>query len=182
MRRLVWRRTLARFGCARSGTAAVEFAIILPLLLVSLFGMTDIGRVLVDFHAASKSVRDATRYLSRVGLTCTAGTSSGPLANYIDSAADETAAINLAMTGSIDSPTATSDYLLGYWTTTSTIATTVNCVVNGSQYAGVYAGDPTVPVITMIANIPFNFLWGSMFVGSAGVTLTIRHSEVHVGE
>ena len=58
----------ARLWRARGGIAAVEFAIILPLLVLLLFGTIEIGRILFDYQAASKSVRDATRYLIPTAL------------------------------------------------------------------------------------------------------------------
>ncbi len=168
---------------AREGTAAVEFAMVLPLLLVLLFAGIEIGRLLTDFHAVSKSVRDATRYLTRVGMTCPgAAASTGPLANYIDNAGDATIARNLAMTGTVDTPTVTADYLLSYWTNTTTVSTAVTCILNGGQYQGVYVGKALIPQITMTATVPFAFLWGTMFMNDATINMTLSHTEVHVGD
>lgn len=47
------------------GSAAAEFAMILPLLIIFLAAVMDFGRLMMDYHAASKSIRDASRYLSR---------------------------------------------------------------------------------------------------------------------
>ncbi len=168
---------------ACEGTAAVEFAMVLPLLLVLLFAGIEIGRLLTDFHAVSKSVRDATRYLTRVGMTCPgAAASTGPLANYIDNAGDATIARNLAMTGTVDTPTVTADYLLSYWTNTTTVSTAVTCILNGGQYQGVYVGQALIPQITMTATVPFAFLWGKLFMYDASIIMTLCHTEVHVGE
>ncbi|MDE2605391.1 MAG: pilus assembly protein [Burkholderiales bacterium] len=46
------------------GTAAVEFALILPLLLVLTLMVTELGRALMQYDTLTKSVRDAARYLS----------------------------------------------------------------------------------------------------------------------
>jgi Flp pilus assembly protein TadG len=155
---------------------------VMPLVMMLLFGGIEVGRLLTDFHAVNKSLRNATRYLSHVGITCpSAGPSTGPLANYIVTAANETIANNLAMTGSVATPAVPGDYLLTYWTNAATISTTIDCIANGGQYLGLYDGVPYIPRITMTAAVPFNFIWGSGFVGPAGVTITIRHNEVHVG-
>ena len=79
---------LARFRRAHGGIAAVEFAIVLPLLVLMLFGTIEIGRILFDYQAASKSVRDATRYLTRIdagllGLACP-GTINGAASAVIE--------------------------------------------------------------------------------------------------
>lgn len=46
------------------GTAAVEFALVLPLLLLLTFIVADCGRALVQYNAVAKSVRGAARYLA----------------------------------------------------------------------------------------------------------------------
>ncbi len=76
----------------------MELVSILPLLVLMLFGTVEIGRMLFDFHAASKSVRDATRYLTRIdaaalGLACPAATENNAAAEVIN-------AKNLALRGS----------------------------------------------------------------------------------
>ncbi len=167
---------------ARNGTAAVEFAMVLPLVLMLLFAGIEVGRLLTDFHAVNKSVRDAARYLARVELNCPGVTpSSGPLAGYIVDGTDETIARNLAMTGGATTPTAGADYLLRYWTDTSTVSATVTCIANTGQYKGIFLDMPLVPKITMTAAVPFNFLWGDLFLGSSGITMTVKHTETSFG-
>lgn len=46
------------------GVAIVEFALILPMLLVMTFITTEFGRALYQYNTLVKSVRDAARYLS----------------------------------------------------------------------------------------------------------------------
>jgi hypothetical protein len=46
------------------GVALVEFALILPFLLLLTFLATEFGRAMYDYDVLTKSVRDATRYLS----------------------------------------------------------------------------------------------------------------------
>ena len=177
------RRSFGELWRSRRGVASVEFAIMLPVLIVTLFGVIEIGRLLYDFHAVTKSVRDATRFLTRVGVTCpSGGPSEGPIALYIDSNPQQTIAVNLAMTGSPDNPTVSSDYLLPYWTDPTTISTRVKCIDNGGNYAGVYAARPYIPQITMTATVPFSFIWGTLVLSQSSINFTVTHNEVHVGE
>jgi Flp pilus assembly protein TadG len=44
------------------GVAAVEFAILLPLLLFIVFGITEFGRALYAYNTIVKGTRDAARY------------------------------------------------------------------------------------------------------------------------
>ena len=46
------------------GVALVEFALILPFLLLLSFATVEFGRALYQFNTVAKSVRDAARYLS----------------------------------------------------------------------------------------------------------------------
>jgi Flp pilus assembly protein TadG len=46
------------------GVAIIEFALVLPLLLILTFITTEFGRALYQYNTITKSVRDAARYLS----------------------------------------------------------------------------------------------------------------------
>ena len=48
----------------QQGAALVEFALILPLLLILTFVTTELGRALYRYNTTAKVVRDAVRYLS----------------------------------------------------------------------------------------------------------------------
>jgi hypothetical protein len=48
----------------QKGVAAVELALVLPLLLIITFITTEFGRALYQYNIISKSVRNAVRYLS----------------------------------------------------------------------------------------------------------------------
>lgn len=48
----------------QTGVALVEFALILPLLLILTFVTTEYSRALFQYNILTKSVRDAARYLS----------------------------------------------------------------------------------------------------------------------
>lgn len=46
------------------GVAILEFALVLPFLLVMTFIVTEFGRAIYQYDTLAKSVRDAARYLS----------------------------------------------------------------------------------------------------------------------
>lgn len=48
----------------QSGVALVEFALILPVLLVLTFTVIELGRAVYQYNTITKSVRDGVRYLS----------------------------------------------------------------------------------------------------------------------
>jgi Flp pilus assembly protein TadG len=57
-----WRRA-ARDEC---GAVAVEFGILVSVLLLLCFGTAELGRAMYQRHIVIKAVRDATRYLTHV--------------------------------------------------------------------------------------------------------------------
>ncbi len=48
----------------QKGVALVEFALVLPLLLLLTFLATEFGRAMYEYNALTKVARDAVRYLS----------------------------------------------------------------------------------------------------------------------
>lgn len=69
MRRL--KRSLALLR-AESGAALVEFALLLPLLMMLFGGFLEVGRILQHHHTLEKAMRAATRYLARTDLSAEA--------------------------------------------------------------------------------------------------------------
>lgn len=175
MNRIIQR--LARLWRERGGIAAVEFAIILPLLVLMLFGTIEIGRMLFDYQAASKSVRDATRYLTRIdasllGLACP-GSINGAAAAVIE-------AKNLAMRGTVDT---TKPFLLGYWTDPNSISVSVNCIDNSSAiYQGFFADVTEIPNITVNATVSLPLMNGWLLGLADTLSFTISHKEAHIGQ
>ena len=47
------------------GLAAIEFVLVLPVLLILAFSIIDFGRLLFQYDALTKSTRDATKYVAR---------------------------------------------------------------------------------------------------------------------
>ena len=45
----------------REGAAVVEFALIIPLLLIMIFGMVEVSRMLMVLHATTGAAREAIR-------------------------------------------------------------------------------------------------------------------------
>ncbi|MBL4800516.1 MAG: pilus assembly protein [Emcibacter sp.] len=135
------------------GSAAAEFAMVLPLLIIFLAVVLDFGRLMMDYHAASKSIRDASRYLTRVEVTCDAA------GGAVDNAQNIVIAKNLALSGSVGTPVA-GDYLLSYWTDPGSISITVTCIENLGQFSGRYEQIAYIPSITVTATVPFTMLFG----------------------
>lgn len=96
----------ARCPDKQRGLAAVEAAIVLPLLLLLFIGTAELGRALMHYDTLAKGVRDGARYLATNAID--------DFTSTIDvSATVETAAKNLARYGNT---TGTGDTLLPNYT------------------------------------------------------------------
>jgi Flp pilus assembly protein TadG len=167
----------SRFLRGKRGNAGVEFALLLPLMMILLFGGIEIGRVLHDYHVVNEAVRDAARYLSRVPTTCPGGAlADGPV---YTAAQHEQRAKALALTGTVDS---TAPNLLGYWTDASTVTVSVYCIDNGGgAFAELQAWNGFVPHITLEAQVPFTFMFANLISPNATITIKLSHNVVSVG-
>lgn len=52
------------FPYRQKGIAAIEFAILVPVMLLIVFGITEFGRAFYQYNTLAKSARDGVRYLS----------------------------------------------------------------------------------------------------------------------
>jgi hypothetical protein len=59
--------TTLRTKSRQAGVAALEFALMLPILLALAFGASELGRAIYTYNALDKTVRDAARHLSQHG-------------------------------------------------------------------------------------------------------------------
>jgi Flp pilus assembly protein TadG len=144
-----------RFLIGRRGSAAVEFALVLPFLMLLMFAFIGVGRLFWNYHIAISAVRDAARYAARLPMTC-AGLSAG----------DQLEVQHLARTGDVAAAGAP---LIVDWTSDASVVVTVTCVSNaGGAYSGRYDGMADVPVVKVTASPPYVDAFG----GLTGVSLT----------
>jgi len=76
------------------GTATVEFALALPLLLFLMLATAEVGRLLSHYNTLTKSVRDAARYLAANAIQNSTGIVgiTQPV---------QTATVNLVLSGNV---------------------------------------------------------------------------------
>ncbi len=134
---------LRRFGRDHSGVAGAEMALILPMLLVLMFGGFEAGAYFWTEHKVIKGLRDGARFAARQPFAgCTAPT--GARLTQIQ---------NLTRTGQLTGGTSK----VSGWSN-SDVTVTVSCVArdtNGFSGSGLYkaqtSGAPHVTVSTRIA-------------------------------
>jgi len=184
-------RTLKRFGQTRSGNAGVEFALVLPLLMLLCFGAIELGRALHDYHVVNQTVRDAARHLGSSIVDCSAavpgscatcnpqtGSCTGGC-RFVNTS-DVNDAVNIAMTGRV----AGASNLLGYWTPASLpggIDIQICAMDNspsGANLGGIYSNYPVIPHVRVQANVDFTFLFGQLVSPDATIDFEIAHNTV----
>lgn len=160
----------------RTGSAAAEMALALPLLLLLLFGTFELGYYFMSEHVVQKSVRDAARYAARLPMT------SYPSCTPTSDA--ETRIQRVARAGDPDGDwddDGTPDQRLQGWGADTMTTVTLACDTSGT-YAGIYSDFPTgVPVITVSAAVPYPTLFGSIGLGSATLTLNAQSQAAVAG-
>jgi Flp pilus assembly protein TadG len=77
---------------AAAGQAMTEFALVLPLLLLLMFGVIEAGRLLVIYSSVQAASREAARYASAAGVT-----PSGMPCYYMDTAGIQAAGNRIAL-------------------------------------------------------------------------------------
>jgi Flp pilus assembly protein TadG len=159
-------------------TAAVEMALVAPLLLGLMFGSVELGNYFYNEHKLVKSVRDSARYAARQRFSnysaCTGAPTDPVPAN----------AELMARKGTIDSTAA--DLLPNWGSATFSISMTcVTSLADGSggnyNLGGIYA-NVSAPTVVVTATLPYQSILGTAFgFSSFGLTLSATQSAAVVG-
>jgi Flp pilus assembly protein TadG len=132
-------RTLLRLVGDRRGNAAVEMAMVTPLLLILMFGSVELGNYFWNEHTLLKAVRDGARFAARQGFNSFSTCSS--TGTDLSSATVGSNTKKVVQKGSLDS---TQPDLLPNWST-ATFKLTATCAttqVGGQTMSGLYKNDP----------------------------------------
>lgn len=154
------RRRLAAFGREERGAAVVEFAFVLPVLVLLFGGIVELGRAYYHANGIERGLRAGALYAARRPL---------PL-----SAADRTTTSNLVRTGSMDG---SASPLASGWSEAGaslTIDTTKTYTID----------DQTVRVVALQASVPFDPMFPSLmaWLGLTPETIVLRHEQGWIGD
>ena len=159
-----WRRYLTASG----GSAAVELALVLPLLTLLMFGFIEVGRLYWTYNVAASAARDAARYAARLPITC-----NGAAGSFV-TPGDAANVQNVARTGQ---PASGGSPVVGGWTNNSDVAVSVTCIAGGAAYLGRYDGMAWVPHVSVAATVPFNTAMSSLLPGLALINFTVSNQQ-----
>jgi Flp pilus assembly protein TadG len=144
-------------------------ALVLPIMLILIFGSVEVGNYFMSEHVVDKAVRDAARYAARLPVTaynCGSGTMGDP-----------TPVQRLARTGQPDGTTAR----LVDWTSDSMTTVSVTCDTSGT-YTGIYTDFPMgVLVVRVRAAVPYTTVLGAIGLSSTSLTLNAESQAAVIG-
>ena len=161
------------------GAAAAEMAMVLPFLLVLMFGSAELGNYFLDEHGLVKQVRDGARFAARLPLednyTCP---------NTVDGAA-QTLVENVVKTGTVDG-SRDGRFNDGYWTRSCAgvaqpITVSIRCVSN-DDYDGIYQSlDGDIPIVKVSAAVGYRSILGSLGLPTADLCLRAESESPVIG-
>jgi Flp pilus assembly protein TadG len=144
------------------GNAAIEFALLLPFLMLFVLASIEFGRAFYIHDIMAKGIRDGTRYLARV---------PDPTQS-----AFQTNATNLALRGSTD---ATQPLLIPNLDGGNTASASVNWSVNTTTDTTAYDG--TLKYVTGLLTYPYYSPLLTVFGFRGTFTIAISHNERAIG-
>lgn len=159
------------FRC-RSGAAAAEMALILPMLIAIMFGGFEGGAYLWTEHKVIKAVRDGARFAARQPFSafdCSGITDTAILAEVQ----------NLTRTGQTSGGTAK----VAGWDDNEDVVVTAACQT-GESYSdqGVYATEESGAIhVTVATSVPYPSLFGTLGFDTSSATVTASANAAVMG-
>lgn len=163
--------------------AAAELALLLPLLVLIMFGSMELGNLFLTQHALSKQVRDGARYASRLTIADDYACSGDPADVFADY--DETTVVNVTQRGTVDT-SGSGRFNDNQWAqacTGDSVDVAVRCVPKGTTYSGIYAELPgDIPVVSVSADIEYQpILASAIGFNNADICLTANSEAAVIG-
>lgn len=178
-------RALLRISGDRRAAAAVEMALVIPLLLALITGSTEVGNYFMDSHILAKGVRDGARWAARQNFSQYTGC-NGTAAAVPSGVSTSTKLI--VRKGSLN---ANDTDLLPYWDDTNTsFSVTMTCATtagsSGTTMGGIYIGNGTgtadvAPAVTVTATLPYRPILASFGFKGTGLFITASQQAAVTG-
>jgi Flp pilus assembly protein TadG len=156
----------------RDGSAAVEMALVMPLLLALMFGSAELGNYFMNEHSLVKAVRDGARFAARqdfANYTACTGSPGGTVVNDTQNVVMN----GYLSTGSIITPNIQR----------ANISVTTSCAVNagGQTMLGIYRNRTSgAQIVTVTATVNYRPILGAFGFRGWGMRLNAE-SQAAVG-
>lgn len=147
---------IRRFRREESGVALVEFALFLPLFVLSFFVIVEFSRIFFSYQGAIVGVRDAARYLARVAdadvcVTIPATPNNGTVTVAGSNAIAEDILLRAMRNEEDGTPVLPTNVEL------TSVAVLVRCVVEPGDYRQL-----NIPIVTVTAQINITLPLGNI--------------------
>ena len=156
----------------RSGQAAAEMALVMPILLILMFGAAEVGHYFYQEHIVVDAVRDVARYAARQSLddvNC-AGITTGV----------ETSVRRATRLVSPNAADTEENRRIFNWDDDDTVTVSVACAEN-EDFAGLYVNMNDLPRVRVEATVPYNSLISFLGFGSLSLNLVAASEAAWVG-
>lgn len=131
----------------RSGSAAAEMALVLPLLLLILFSSFELGNYFMNEHTLTKAVRDGARFAARQSFTNYNSCSGSPGGNVVNDTR------NVVMNGYLSGGTVITPNIQA---DDITVTTSCATMAGGETMGGIYTGRTGgAQIVTVDANVEY---------------------------
>jgi Flp pilus assembly protein TadG len=167
--------SLRRFASQTTASASVEFALMVPLLVILLFGGAEAGHFVWTQHKLVEAVRDGARYASRLPVNGSDGVCAGATEQLSTDAEDRIKLIT--RTGQLAGG---GQSVVPGWTDAQ-VTVTVNC--QAFVATGIYTDlGEAGPVVTVAASgVSYPSLFNGLAGLSGGINLSARSSAAVIG-
>jgi hypothetical protein len=166
---MMTRSPFALMQCA-GGTAAVEMALVAPMMIALMFGSFELGNYFLSEHVVVKAVRDGARYAGR--LPFSAYECANELTPEERDKRDEKIR-NVVRTGQVGDIDPDIPRLRGWTNASEDTTITVNVACSATTTGGIYKNQAGgAPVVTVSASVDYISLFG--IVGLADPDLTLN--------
>lgn len=152
------------------GSAAVEMALVTPLLLAILFGSVELGNYFMNEHTLVKAVRDGSRFAARQSFS-----------NYPDCSTvnNQTDIKNVVMYGYLSGTTVLTPNINS---ADITISTSCSASGGGQTYQGIYRNRTNgAQIVTVSATVPYRSILGSFGFTGVGMNLNAASQAAVTG-
>ena len=163
------RRLLSKLAHDCRGNAAAEMALVMPLLLILLFGSAELGNFFMNEHTLVKAVRDGARFAARQNFSNYTACSGEPGGTVVADTKNVVKRGYLTGGGSILTPNI-SDNNIDVRTEclASAGGQTMSGIYNGRIVGGVASG---AQIVRVSASVPYRSLFGAMGFTNVGYNL-----------
>lgn len=156
------------------GAAAVEMAMVIPFLLILLFGSAELGNYFMNEHSLMKAVRDGARYAARQPFEDYTACTGAPGGTVVDDTK------NLVMSGYLADGTS----VLTPNIEAADITVTTNCSAeaNGQSMDGIYRGRAGgARIVTVTASVDYRSILGDLGFSNIGAKLNASSEAAVAG-